>query len=1027
MIKYDNTIPSFSEQDTVTFAKEIFNLHTSAQKLPGERDRNFLLKDDSGEGYVLKIANSKESKSVLDFQNKAMEHIQRKSEECLCSKVCPTKGGENIGVVHDDKKHPYYIRLLSYIPGVPFAKVNPHSPELLNQIGEFMASLVKVLSDFSHPESERDVIWDMKHGLQTAEKYKIYIEDSKRQKMVERFLARYKREAVPLLSLLKKSVIHNDGNDYNILVSLPDTSPESFGKRSINGILDFGDMVKTYTICELAITCTYAMMNKEDPLAAASQVIAGYHSVLSLTDNELRVLFPMIGMRLCMSACISSFNAGQKPDNEYLQISSQPAWCLMEKLDTVYPHLALYHFRNACGKIPCPNTEKVTVWLQENRENIKPVVQPAITAENSFVFDLSMGSTLIENPPKASDAEAFSDYLFNILKDHHCTYGLGRYNEVRLCYTSSIFKSESQLKEGRTLHFGIDIFASPGTAVFSPLDGEVHSFQNNDNPLDYGPAIIFKHTPKSDIVFYTLYGHLSEDSHQGLYKGKKIKAGERFASMGEIRVNGGWPPHLHFQIITDMLDYEGDFPGVAQYSEKDVWLSICPDPGLIVELPKDTSHDSIVNDATIMELRKIYLGPSLSLSYKNPLTIVRGFMQYLYDNKGRMYLDCRNNVPQVGHSNPRVVEAAQKQMAVLNTNTRYLHQNIVEYCQRLCSLLPDPLSVCYLVNSGSEANDLALRLAYAHTGEKDKIVLDGAYHGNLSSLIKISPYKFKGPGGQGEPQHTHTVIMPDLYQGPYRYDDSEAGKKYAEHIKKAVSEIKKQGRGIAAFICEPLMGCGGQIVLPEGFLKSAYQYVRQAGGVCIADEVQIGFGRVGPDFWGFNTQGVVPDIVTLGKPIGNGHPLAAVITTPEIARSFDNGMEYFNTFGGNPVSCAVGMAVLDVIQEEKLAEKALQVGNFLKKGLSELQVRYPLIGDVRGVGLFLGVELVLDQKTREQAPLQAAYIVERMKDKGVLIGSDGPYNNVLKIKPPIIFSQSDAEVFLEVFEEVLQEDAVRVY
>lgn len=1026
MVDYDNTIPPFSEKQAVRFAKQIFDMNAAAQSLPGERDRNFLLKDNSGKQYVLKIANAGDNKSVLDFQNKAMQHIQRRSGECLCPHVFPAKEGDNIGIVHDSNNQPYFIRLLTFIPGIPFAEANPHSPELLYQTGEFMAKMVKALSDFSHPESEREVIWDMQHGPQVIEKYRRYIKESSQQTLVERFFSLYQKEAQPFLSDSSKSVIHNDGNDYNIIVSSPDTSPGSFGKRSIKGIVDFGDMLKTYTLSELAITCTYVMMNKKDPLDAASQVIAGYHSKLPLTDNELRVLFPMIGMRLCMSICISSFNADKKPDNEYLQVSSQPAWNLMKKLDAVHPHLALYNFRNASGMVPCPDTEKITVWLKENREKIKPVVQPAVNAENSYVFDLSTDSRLIENPSAMSDVKVFSDYLWEILKKQKCTYGLGRYNEVRLCYTSPIFTSENQLQEGRTLHFGIDVFAPPGTSVYAPLEAEVHSFQNNDNPLDYGPAIILRHNPEEGIIFYTLYGHLSEDSLQELYKGKAIKAGEKFASMGEIRVNGGWPPHLHFQIITDMLDYEGDYPGVAKYSEQDVWLSICPDPGLMVEFPQEGSEDKGVSDENIMELRKTCLGPNLSLSYEEPLTIVRGFMQYLYDNKGRMYLDCRNNVPHVGHSNPGVVEAARKQMAVLNTNTRYLHRNIVEYCQRLCSLLPDHLSVCYLVNSGSEANDLALRLAYAHTGEKDTIVLDGAYHGNLSSLIEISPYKFKGLGGQGEPPHTHTVIMPDLYQGPFRYNDPEAGKKYAEQVKKAVSEIKKRGRGIAAFICEPLMGCGGQIVLPQGFLKYAYQYVRKAGGVCIADEVQIGFGRVGPDFWGFTTQGVVPDIVTLGKPIGNGHPLAAVITTLEIARSFDNGMEYFNTFGGNPVSCAVGMAVLDIIEEEKLAENALQVGNFLKNGLSELQPKYPIIGDIRGLGLFLGIELVSDQKTRKQATLQAAYIVERMKDKGILIGSDGLFNNVLKIKPPIIFSQLDAEVFLKVFEEVLQEDAVQV-
>ncbi len=1025
MIAYDNKIPPFSEHEVVTFSKQIFNINTSAEKLPGERDKNFLLKDNSNNCYILKIANAEEKRSVLDFQNCAMEHIHKKSKENLCPKVYPTKQGEKIGIVYDENKHPYFIRLLSFIPGTPFAKVNPHSPVLLYKLGEFMAKIVKTLSDFSHPESERKIIWDMKYGLEAVKQHQKYIKNSKNQQMVKKFLSLYKRNTDPLLSILKRSVIHHDGNDYNILVSFPDKGQESFGNRDINGIVDFGDMVKTYTICELAIVCTYAMLEKENPLMIASQIIAGYNSLLPLTENELRVLFPMICMRLCISVSISSFNAEKNPDNEYLQISSYPAWNLMEKLDKVHPHLALYKFRNACGKPPCPDTKKIITWLKDNKGTIRSIAKPAIDRENSHVFDLSIGSTIIENPNKISDVSKFSDYLFKLLEKRHCKYGLGKYNEVRLCYSSPIFKSENQLEEGRTLHIGLDIFAPPGTAIFSPLEGVVHSFRFNHNSLDYGPTIILQHKPEDDIIFYSLYGHLSENSLHGLYKGKKIKAGEKFAFIGEMRINGGWPPHLHFQIITDIFDYKGDFPGVAKYSEKDIWLSICPDPGLMVEIPEYKS-DSLINTENIVQLRETYLGPSLSLSYKKPLTIVRGFMQHLYDDKGRIYLDVRNNVPHVGHSNPKVVEAGQKQMAVLNTNTRYLHKNIVEYCQRLCSTMPDPLRVCYLVNSGSEANDLALRMAYAHTNKKDIIVLDGAYHGNLSSLIEISPYKFDGPGGRGESMHTKKVIMPDLYQGPYRYDDPAAGKKYAEHIRKAISEIQNQNRDIAAFICEPLMGCGGQIVMPDDFLKFTYKYVREAGGVCIADEVQIGFGRVGPQFWGFKTQKVVPDIITLGKPIGNGHPLAAVITSPEIARSFDNGMEYFNTYGGNPVSCAIGMAVLKVIEEEKLAENALQVGDTLKKGLCELQTKYPLIGDVRGLGLFLGVELVLDRETRKQAPFQAAYIVERMKDNGILIGSDGLHNNVLKIKPPIIFNQSDADMFLEILDKILNEDLVRI-
>lgn len=395
---------------------------------------------------------------------------------------------------------------------------------------------------------------------------------------------------------------------------------------------------------------------------------------------------------------------------------------------------------------------------------------------------------------------------------------------------------------------------------------------------------------------------------------------------------------------------------------------------------------------------------------------MRGWKQYLYDEEGRVYLDGVNNVCHVGHCHPHVVKAGQQQMALLNTNTRYLHEHLVRYAQRLCATLPEPLSVCFFVCSGSEANELALRLARTHTGRQDIIVVDAAYHGNTTELINMSPYKHEGAGGTGAPAYVHKAPLADAYRGPYKRSDPGAGAKYA----RSIEEITQRHQ-VAALLCEALPGCGGQIVFPENYLKAAYRAVRSAGGVCIADEVQIGFGRVGTHFWGFESQGVVPDIVTMGKPIGNGHPLGAVMTTPEIAASFHNGMEYFNTFGGNPVSCAIGMAVLDVIEQEQLQEHALAVGSHLSNSLSALMEQYALLGDVRGSGLFLGVECVLDRATLTPAPAQAAYIVDRLKEHGILLSTDGPFHTVLKIKPPLSFSRADADVLVTTLEKVLAE------
>jgi 4-aminobutyrate aminotransferase-like enzyme len=527
-----------------------------------------------------------------------------------------------------------------------------------------------------------------------------------------------------------------------------------------------------------------------------------------------------------------------------------------------------------------------------------------------------------------------------------------------------------------------------------------------------------------DLVSYTLYGGLSKDSSTKPSAGQWVERGERIGYVADEPDNVESLPHLHFQIITDLLDHEEPFPDLAPASTREVWLSLCPDPNLMLGLPEDAFPRPKRSQAELLEQRRQHLGYNLSLSYKKPLKIVRGERQYLYDELGRACLDVVNNVCHVGHSHPRVVKALREQAAVLNTNTRYLHDNVVELAGRLTATLPEPLSVCYFVCTGSEANELALRLARAHTGRRDVIVVDAAYHGNTSALIDLSPYKFKGRGGQGEADYVHTVVMPDDYRGPYRRGEPDVGPRYARHVQEMIEEVTGRGRTIAAFFCESLPGCGGQIVLPEGYLREAYWYVRAAGGVCVADEVQVGFGRVGTHFWGFETQGVVPDIVTLGKPMGNGHPLAAVVTTPAIAASFDNGMEYFNTFGGNPVSCAVGLAVLDVIEAEGLQENARRVGARLMAGLTRLMDRHPVIGDVRGLGLFVGVELVLDRETREPAGTHAAYIAERMRDHGILISTDGPDHNVLKLKPPLVFSEANADFLVRTLDKVLAEDFV---
>ena len=419
----------------------------------------------------------------------------------------------------------------------------------------------------------------------------------------------------------------------------------------------------------------------------------------------------------------------------------------------------------------------------------------------------------------------------------------------------------------------------------------------------------------------------------------------------------------------------------------------------------------------LQKLRNKYLSQSFSLSYNEPLHLVRGRGQYLYDSKGNEYLDAVNNIQHVGHSHPKVTEAANEQFKKLNTNTRYLDKTILDYARALTDKLPSNLNKCYFTNSGSESNDLALRIARNHSNSKETIVLEGAYHGHVTSLIEISPYKHDGPGGKGPPEYVHVVPMPDPFRGIYRGQSS--GLKYAAEVKTILDEIRSDNKRVSAFIFEPILGCGGQIIPPNGFLSSSFRMVRDNNGVCIADEVQVGFGRMGESFWGFETHDIIPDIVTLGKSIGNGHPLSVVVTSEELSDEFNNGMEYFNSFGGNPVSCAIGHAVLNVIEEEELQKNAFTVGSKLKSLLNELKSVHDIIGDVRGKGLFLGIEIIRDLETLEPDKQVTHKIVNEMRNRKILLSSDGPDHNVIKVKPPMVFNSSNALFLVETLDRVL--------
>ncbi len=773
--------PTFNLDDAAQILRDHFGIEGNVSELPSERDQNFKIESAFGD-YVLKIANPEADVRFLELENQAIRLVQA-ADGFHSAQISKSTTGQSIVNIGDGPT--WQARCLSFVPGIPLAKIKNPPDEVLSGIGRALATLDRTLFALNHvPAAKRNFAWDLKHAPQIIANTIDEIDDSKKQQRLELFLSHY-RKIEARIGELPKSVIHNDVNDYNILVH-----SNQLGDIEL-GIIDFGDMLFSTSINDLAICLAYVMLDKPAPLETATRVIAGYHAVRHISEQELSVLFPLVCMRLCQSVCMAIEQKRLRPADDYLAISEIPAWELLDRLAEIDPVSVRKQFSQAC------------------------------------------------------------------------------------------FESQVTIDE-------------------------------------------------------------------------------------------------------EMFPVE-------------------------------------ISAAEILAARKKHVGPSLSLAYERPLHIVRGKGQYLYDAFDLTYLDCVNNVCHVGHCHPKVVEAATRQMAKLNTNTRYLHEHMVQLATRLTATMPRPLEVCYFVNSGSEANDLALRMARTFTGNLDCVVIDHAYHGHVSSLIDISPYKFDGQGGQGRPEFVHVLPIPDGYRGEFKTSDSDCGRQYAAAARQVIAAAIQSGRKIAAFFAEPILGCGGQVPLPEGYLAEVCAEIRQQGGVCISDEVQVGFGRIGTHFWGFDHHAVVPDIVTLGKPMGNGHPLAAVVTTREIADAFNNGMEYFNTFGGNPVSCAIGLAVLDVLENEELQQHALQLGTWLLDNLEQLKTRHSVVGDVRGSGLFLGIELVTDPGTLTPATDLARTVINRLRQKCILLSTDGPFENVIKFKPPLVFNQADAERLVMMLDQVLGE------
>ena len=988
MSVFDEQPPLINVTKFSLWLKKNYNFFKSKKfklsRLNSERDINFLIKLNSTKEYVVKISNPKESLKQLEYQDLLIKHLRSNKQ---LRQIYPEILHKNILFYQDTKHRTCAVRILTYIDGNMYAKskINNH---IERSLGELLALQSKQLDSFIHNQAIRKFEWDPSN-IGWVKKYINLFNGLKKNVIInaindhEKFVKKNKKN-------LKHSVTHGDPNDYNIVIK----------NDKIVGLIDFGDSIYAPSINDLAIALSYALMQSQNLFDTLHNIVVSYNKIYPISDDDIYSLLGLIKSRLVITLVMAAKQRKKYPKNKYLSISEKNAWNLVFKLHKIDSYFFIAVIRNICNREPVSNFTQRLKFLK--KQKFGNIFNFDLNEVNKKIIHFDETSILLKSNPS-------NKKLYSLVKKFlNNGIGIGLYKEKRKIYKSDHYISSLNPVKRRNVHLGIDIFVDENIPIKSPLNGKVVVLHNNNFKYDYGPTVILEHKI-NNYKFYTLYGHLSNKCLKKLKVGQSINKGQWIGEIGDYNINGNWPPHLHFQIMTSLLDEVNNFPGVGEEYLLKIWEQISPDPNIILKIPKTffTNKSKILN---VLSKRKKNIGLNLSISYEKPLHMLEAKDQYFYDENGRKYLDCVNNISHVGHSNSYVHEALVNQNLKLNTNTRYLYDIINEYSERILKTFPKKLNRIFFVCTGSEANDLALRIANNYTKANHILVMDNAYHGHTNSLIDISPYKFNSKGGEGKKDNIHILRMPDEIRGKWTAKNSKWINNYTNEALEFINAMFSKKNSLSSFFFESILGCGGQVVLPKGYLKNIVKLVRKNNGLCIADEVQTGFGRVGNYFWAFEEHGIVPDIVTLGKPMGNGHPIAAVVTTEKIAKSFNNGMEYFNSFGGNPVSCAVGNAVLDVIQKQNLQKNAKEVGNYFINKFKKIKKKFPkYISKISGRGLFIGIDLIENSNFELPNQKLATKLINTLRLKGILLSTDGPYNNVIKIKPPLVFNKDNVD------------------
>lgn len=940
--------PTLDTNEVEALLREHFGLEASVDNLGSQQDQNFVVHDSNSREVigVLKVSNPAFSEAEILMQNEAAQHLSDEKTTFRVPGLVTTARGE-LSAWWSTSHGDVHARVIEFLPGKNFMGSDYLSPSVIARMGQIAGEASVALSNFAHPASQRTLQWDLRHAQRVIALLAAQETDETVLELVRLASATAARVLDGVEQLLPRQIGHYDITDDNLIASPGSALPD--------GVLDFGDVMDSWAVGELAVTVSSILHHVDITPAHVFPAIQAFDALRPLDDNEIDALWPLVILRGAVLVLSGRQQNRIDDGNAYALNGLDREYRILEQALSVPPEVMAGSIRHLLGRGSATSSR----W------------------SDGRVFPEATKVAIV-------DAGTLSD----INND-------GRWKESQALVDSA----QAALSSGADLAVvpaWLPILTgAPNRTPSAPDVVPTSSTIWLGRPLEMSPDA----TLQASEGFLTLSTH----NESLVFTAPEISAASMTLPVGvPLMVSRALPGFL------------SSVPAAVPAALAEGWRAVLGETlSAFADEPLGTND---VDDT--LELREQVLAEVQEHYYATPPRIERGWREFLIDTHARVYLDMVNNVTSVGHAHPHVVDAATKQMKLLNTNSRFNYRVVADYADRITRLLPDELDTVFFVNSGSEAVDLSLRLAMAYTGRPDIVAMREAYHGWTYASDAVSTSIADNPNALvTRPSWVHTVDAANSYRGLHRDADAH---RYAPEAVAVINRLIADNRPPAGLICESYFGNAGGVALPDGYLSEVYAAVRAGGGLAISDEVQVGYGRLGEWFWGFQQQGVVPDIVAVAKSIGGGHPLGAVITRRDIADRYRTQGYFFSSTGGSPVSSAIGMAVLDVIEQEKLQENALTVGRHLKGRLEKLADEHDIIGRVHGSGLYLGVEFVRDRTTLEPATEETEGICNRLLDLGIIMQPTGDFQNVLKIKPPLCISQESADYFVDGLERVLR-------